>query len=432
VQRGEHQVARERRLHRDFRRIAVADFADHDDVGILPQYVFQHPREAEARRLVDLVLVDDVELIFDRVFDRDDVLLDALQEIDAGVERRGLAAAGRPGDEDQPVAAAQQLLQQLEIGGLHADFLDVEDGLVLVEHPQHDFLAIDSRERAEPQIDSAALREDLHPAILRHAPLRDVERSHHLQARHDGGVQVPAHLEDLVEYAVDAETHDPARARALDVYVARAVAHGALYEPVHEIDDGTGARHLVDDREVALRLLHQLDIGRQVFDQVLRYSPAAERVELALGDVFSPREHQGQLAAGDALDFVEDRNRMRVRDRERERIVDLEHRHYIQPARGAVREERDRLGLVHPGPERNIGDARLLRQGPEEIRVGQQLLFEQDRAELLAAPRLQFHRFVQLLLRDQRHLDQDAANPYRVRRGRALADRVHHVRPEIG
>ena len=37
VERREHEVPRERRLQRDARGLGVADLADEDDVGILPQ-----------------------------------------------------------------------------------------------------------------------------------------------------------------------------------------------------------------------------------------------------------------------------------------------------------------------------------------------------------------------------------------------------------
>src|ERR1700687_93911 len=116
-------------------------------------------------------------------------------------------------------------------------------------------------------------------------------------------MQFRAHLHDLVQDAVDAKTHHSTRAGTFDVNVARAVSHGALYQAVHQIDDRTCARDLVDGGEVDVRLLDQLDIGRQVFDQVLRYFPAAERIELAFCDFFTTREHQGRFEAGDALDF---------------------------------------------------------------------------------------------------------------------------------
>ena len=49
---------------------------------------------------------------FDRVFDRDDVMVAVLvQIVDAGGQRRRLAGTGRPGHEHQPSRAVEQLLQ---------------------------------------------------------------------------------------------------------------------------------------------------------------------------------------------------------------------------------------------------------------------------------------------------------------------------------
>src|SRR5471030_1189897 len=135
-------------------------------------------------------------------------------------------------------------------------------------------------------------------------------------------MQVRAHLHHLVENAVNAETHHAARAGTFDVYVARAVAHRALYQAVDQINDRTCARDLIDGREVRVRLLDQRDIGRQVFGKVLRYFPAAERIELALCDFFAARQHPGQLEAGDPLNFVEGGDRIRIGDGQGQRIVD--------------------------------------------------------------------------------------------------------------
>jgi hypothetical protein len=47
VQRAEDQVAGERRADGDFGGLLVADFADHDDVGVLAQDVAQGRGEGE-------------------------------------------------------------------------------------------------------------------------------------------------------------------------------------------------------------------------------------------------------------------------------------------------------------------------------------------------------------------------------------------------
>ena len=49
VQRGEHEVAGERRLDRDLRGLAVADLADHDDVGVGAHHRAQARGERQAR-----------------------------------------------------------------------------------------------------------------------------------------------------------------------------------------------------------------------------------------------------------------------------------------------------------------------------------------------------------------------------------------------
>ena len=98
-----HEMARQRGLHGDLRRLLLAYLADHDDVGILAQHVLQHLGEREPDVGPHLVLIDEVELILHRVLDRHDVLLEIVQVIDRGVEARGLAAARGPGDENQAV-----------------------------------------------------------------------------------------------------------------------------------------------------------------------------------------------------------------------------------------------------------------------------------------------------------------------------------------
>src|ERR1035438_7569357 len=48
---------------------------------------------------------------FDRVLDGDDLAAAlAVDEVDHVIERRGLAGAGRPGDQDQPIGTARQFI----------------------------------------------------------------------------------------------------------------------------------------------------------------------------------------------------------------------------------------------------------------------------------------------------------------------------------
>ena len=71
VQRGQHQMPGQRRLHGDLRGLQVADFADHDHVRILAQDRAQQAGEGQADLRLDLDLVDAAQLVLDRVLDGD-------------------------------------------------------------------------------------------------------------------------------------------------------------------------------------------------------------------------------------------------------------------------------------------------------------------------------------------------------------------------
>jgi hypothetical protein len=120
---------------------------------------------------------------FGRVLGGRDVDARLVQDVEAGVQRHGLAAAGRPGDQDHPVRPADGVQQSLLVG-LVAQRLDAELGARRVEDPHHDLLAEQRRQRRDAEVDRLGLRQhELHPAVLRHALLGDVELRDDLDAR---------------------------------------------------------------------------------------------------------------------------------------------------------------------------------------------------------------------------------------------------------
>src|SRR2546422_6787609 len=86
VDRGEHQVARERRLDGDLRRLEVADLADEDHVRVLPNDVPEPRGEREADLRLHVDLVDALELVLDRVLDGDDLPVGRVDLVEDPVE----------------------------------------------------------------------------------------------------------------------------------------------------------------------------------------------------------------------------------------------------------------------------------------------------------------------------------------------------------
>ena len=93
----------------DVRRLDVANFADHDDVRVLPQNVTQTFREGEINLRFHVNLGDTRQAVFDRLFDRDDP---ALHRVDAGektIKRCRFPAAGRAGEQNDSVGLPEQM-----------------------------------------------------------------------------------------------------------------------------------------------------------------------------------------------------------------------------------------------------------------------------------------------------------------------------------
>ena len=106
-------MARLRRLDGDLHRFEIAHFAHEHDVRIFAQRRAQSAGEA-LRVAVHLALVDHaLEGLVDEldgVLDRDDVLgAAAVDRVDEGRERRGLAAAGGTGDDDEALREVAEL-----------------------------------------------------------------------------------------------------------------------------------------------------------------------------------------------------------------------------------------------------------------------------------------------------------------------------------
>ena len=157
MQGTQHQVAGERAFDGDLGGLAVADLAHHDHVGVVAEEVPHRRGEGEARRAVDLHLLDAVDAVLHRVLDGEDV--DALlgQRLQHGVERGGFAAAGGAADEEQAVVAGDQVVDALAVARAQADLPEVAQALRGVEQADGHALAVDARQHRDAQVDGAAV-----------------------------------------------------------------------------------------------------------------------------------------------------------------------------------------------------------------------------------------------------------------------------------
>ena len=111
---------------------------------------------------------------------------DVVQLAQGRVERGGLAAAGRAGDDHDAVGLADELADDAGVVLAQAQLVQVEVDVAAVEHAHDDRLAEHRRQHADAKIDRLVIDVQLDAAVLRHAPLGDVQIGHDLYAAADG------------------------------------------------------------------------------------------------------------------------------------------------------------------------------------------------------------------------------------------------------
>ena len=315
VQRREHEVAGQRGLDGDLRRLAVADLADHDDVGVGAQHRAQAGREVRPAFVLTWTCVMPVELVLDRVLDRDDVLLERVERAERRVERRRLARARRAGRRARRRRPGGRRARSARFSAAHAELLERHDDVVLVEDADDDRLAVDARQRHDAQVDVAAVDGQADAAVLRACGARRCRGRHDLHAADDAGDHAPRHVRRLDEHAVDAEAHAQLGAVGLEVDVGGALLDGLGDDLVDELDDRrvVGGLAQVDDLARARRPRPRR--GRR--DDVVQARQARDEPAMSsrLGD------RGADLVAGHQRDVVDREDVRRVGHRDEQRAL---------------------------------------------------------------------------------------------------------------
>ena len=238
------------------------------------------------------------ELIFDRVLDGDDLVFRGLDLGERRVERRGLARAGRPGDEHHAVRLLDELAELdqhlvIEAEDVEAEVLELRVHRLLVEDSDDAIFAVRGRDDRDAEVDGAAGQAQLEAAVLRDALLGDVELRHDLDAGDDRGVMALVdRIERLVEHAVDAVLDDDFVVAGLDVNVRGPALDGVEDDRVDELDDRR--RLLLRDRVDRQRLFAVFVLADELHAEAFR-----RFVEHALGRLRTSAACRGS-AAGEA------------------------------------------------------------------------------------------------------------------------------------
>ena len=122
---------------------------------------------------------------------------------------------------------------------LVAERIDPEHRARGIENSHHDLFAEERRARAHAEVDRPGLR-DLHldAAVLRDAPLGDIEPGHDLEPRGELAGEDNRRCRNLLQHAVEAEPDAVGALVGLEVDVRGAAPDRVQHHLVHEADDG--------------------------------------------------------------------------------------------------------------------------------------------------------------------------------------------------
>ncbi len=206
-------------LHGDTSSLDVADLANQDDVGILPQDGAQARGESESGLLVRLDLVDAGEDVLDRILDRHDVTSRVADLRERRVQRGGLAAPGRTCAQHHAERCPGEVGVGLGRIGGHAELGEAHHRARAVQQPHDALLTPDGGQGGDPDVDLAPVDLSAQLTVLGTPPLDDVHAGHDLDPADQTHAHGGGESEDLLERAVDAVAHPDAYLAGLDVDV---------------------------------------------------------------------------------------------------------------------------------------------------------------------------------------------------------------------
>src|ERR1039458_9443159 len=402
----------------------IANFADENDVGILPQERSESGGKVQSDLLLHLHLVDAAQLEFDWIFRGHDVGVGLVQARDRRIERVGLARSRRSRNQHHAVRLQNGFFELHQRLGLEAKLGHVKTQVFFVEQPEHDFLAPQRRQRAHAEVELLLAAADVHlqhEAVFGRQTLSaDVELGHDLQAGGNGVFQLQRRRHDGLQNAVNTEPDPEFLFVRLDVDVACAALHRIAQNHVDQLDDRSfvgrflqfGQLHLLLFRlqfDVAVaHLRHRLHHGLKIFFLGRTVGLFNSRQDGAFrGD------DRLDIEAGHELDIVH-----------REDVGGIDHRDSERGAHAAQRKNLVALG----GLERNqLDDCRInlevgkvdggntILAGEEigDVLVREEAKLHQGRPQATALLLLDLTRLFQLLWGNDLLFDEKVTQPLR-------------------
>ena len=182
---GQDEVTGECRIDGNLGGFAIAQLTHHDDVGVMAQHRAQDCGEGQSDGRIDRDLVDALDLVFDRILDRDQLAAGRIEFRERPGQRRGLAGAGRTGHEHEAVRRFEMMQQQFAIPVREADAFQGHGRIAVLQKADRDAFAVRGGRGRHTQVERPAGDGNARAPILRASALGNVETGEDLHPAGD-------------------------------------------------------------------------------------------------------------------------------------------------------------------------------------------------------------------------------------------------------
>ena len=210
-------------------RLRVTDFAHQNDVRILTNNRAENIGEVEFQVAVDLDLRGEVEIVFDRVLNGDNVacMVSALDGVESGVKRRRLASPGRSGNKNEATGAVKHLLDECGNRIREYEIAQIHEIRIRCNDAQDQFLTAVTGCCRNAELDPLVVGADYKPTVLGAANAGDVQVGHDFDAG-DQLLKVPSGnlCSDRKHPAVNPQPNPASFGKRFNMYIACTRADG--------------------------------------------------------------------------------------------------------------------------------------------------------------------------------------------------------------
>ena len=239
VQGGEDEMASERRLDGDLRRLEIAGLANHDAVRVLSENARKDARKSKANSFVNRHLNDAFEIVLNRFFRRQQFGIDRVDLPKTRIKRRGLPGTSRPGNNKDSVRSLDYFEKKSWItSGMPS--ISRSRFTVLRSSTRSTTLSPNWSESRDTKIDIAPGNIFLNTTVLRQSAFGDIHICHHFHARNNRQSEMSRRRRHFVECPVDTIADFEFVFERLEMNVAGPVLDRLVENQIDETDDRGG------------------------------------------------------------------------------------------------------------------------------------------------------------------------------------------------